>query len=214
MSHDAAGVTVTGSASVDVEPDIVVAEIGVDVREPDVTTALAAAEAALEKMRAALLEAGVARADLRSGQTSIWREDRTSERGELLATVVHVTLGLRATFRDVGTAGERVHAALAAAGPAAQMNSLAFAVSDASTALARARAGAFDDATQVAQGYAARAGRSLGAVTAIVETPDGLAPRVHRAKLTADAAYAGSVPVEPGQQSVSASVRVTWLLAD
>ena len=54
--HGHEGVTVTGSAAVDVEPDIVVAEVGVDVREPDVTTALRTAEERLALMRDAFLE--------------------------------------------------------------------------------------------------------------------------------------------------------------
>lgn len=205
------GVTITGSASVDVEPDTVVADVGVDVREPEVSTALATAEDRLAQMRDSFLERGVARTDIRTGQTSIWRDDRSDQTGAVVSSTV-VRLGLRVTLRDVATAGEIVHAALAAAGPAAQMNSLAFATSDAAAALAQARDAAFDDALEVATAYARRAGRSLGQVVAVVEQPSGAAPMPRMLKAAADAA--GSLPVEPGQQSVSASVTVTWAFAD
>ncbi len=212
--HDHEGVTVTGTASIDVEPDIVVAELGVDVREPDVSTALLHAEESLERVRQALVERGVERADMRTAQTSIWREERTDERGEPLTAVVHVVLGLRVVLRDVGGAGEDVHAALAAAGDVAQMNSLAFAVSDASTALAQARDAAFDDAAAVAARYATRAGRTLGPVVAVVEGSGDQPPRPRVLKAAAMDMSRSSVPVEPGQQQIGASVTVTWRLAD
>lgn len=207
--HD--GVTITGSASVDVEPDIVVAEVGVGVREADVSAALTTAEQRLGEMREAFLARGVERPDIRTAQTSIWRDDRTEQDGTVISATV-VQLGLQVTLRDSATAGDIVHAALAAAGTAAQMNSLSFATSDTGAALARAREAAFDDAQAVAAAYAARAGRSLGQVIAVVEEPMGAVPLPRMLKASADAA--GSLPVEPGQQSVSASVRVTWGLAD
>jgi len=209
--HGHEGVTVTGSAAVDVEPDIVVAEVGVDVREPDVTTALRTAEERLALMRDAFLEGGVDRADIRTAQTSIWRDDRTDAAGTVTVATV-VRLGLRVTLRDVGNAGDLVHAALAAAGPVAQMNSLSFATSDAAAALARARDGAFDDARAIATAYAAKAGRELGPVVAVVEQPVGGPPTPRMLRASADSL--ASLPVEPGQQSVSATVTVSWSFAD
>jgi uncharacterized protein len=211
------GVTVTGQGSVDVTPDVVVAQLGVEVRDPDVAVALREAESALGRLRDALQARGVEPVDLRSGQTSIWREDRTDEHGEVVAVVVHVTLGLVATLRDVDGDGESVHAALAAAGPAARMDGLSFAVSDAAAAIVRAREVAFDDARATAERYALRAGRALGPVRGVedtVPTWGAVAPRALAAG-SADAVYAaGKVPVEPGQQSVSASVTVHWGWAD
>lgn len=206
------GVTVTGSASIAVEPDIVVADVGVDVRDEDVSTALRAAETALGQMREALAQGGVERPDMRTSQTSIWRQERTDQAGEVVGTTVHVGLGLSVTLRDVGAAGDTVHGALAAAGDVARMNSLSFAVSDAAAALARARDAAFDDARAIAEAYAVKAGRPLGEVVSVLEQPAGtpVAPRVMKARMD----MAASMPVEPGQQEVSASVTVTWRFAD
>lgn len=209
--HGHEGVTVTGSASVDVEPDIVVAEVGVDVRHEDISVALRTAEEALGQMRAALLERGVTRADMRTSQTSIWRQDRTDDRGEVTGSTVHVGLGLSVTLREIATAGDVVHEALAAAGPVARMSSLSFAVSDAEAALLQAREAAFDDARSIAEGYAARAGRPLGAVRTVLEQPVGSSPAP---RMLAAAGARASLPVEAGQQSVSASVTVTWAFGD
>lgn len=202
------GVTVTGSAVVEVEPDTAVAQLGVQVRGDDVAVALGTAEDALTAMRDALVAGGVGRGDLRTRQT--WVRHHTNETG---ARVVDVELGLEARIRDVSGAGALVHAALAAAGPVAQMNSLDFAASDVADALAQARAGAFEDARAVATAYAEAAGRPLGRVVAVVEGQGGQAPP---RLLGADIGMAkmASVPVEPGRDSVSASVTVTWELGD
>lgn len=206
----APGVTVTGTASVEIVPDIVLAALGVDVRSTDISTALRTAEESLARMRDALLEGGIDRSGLRSSRSTIWRETLTDGAGEN-TTVTHVRLGLQVTMRDVAAAGDLVHAALTAGGADASMDSMDFGVSDSTDALARARGAAFDDARRVAEAYAARAGRSLGEVTSITEGT-GNDPRPM--PKMAFAAAADSMPVEPGQTSVGASVTVTWELAD
>lgn len=202
------GVTVTGTASVEIEPDIVLAALGVDVRSTDISTALRTAEESLARMRDALLEGGVDRSGLRSSRSTIWRETVTDGAGEN-TTVTHVRLGLQVTVREVASAGDLIHAALTAGGADASMDSMDFGVSDSRDALAQARDAAFDDARRVAEAYATRAGRSLGEVTSITEGPD-IQPRP-MSKM-AFAAAADSMPVEPGRASVGASVTVTWEL--
>lgn len=207
------GVTVTGSASVDIAPDIVLAALGVDVRSDDLSTALRTAEDSLARMRDAFLEGGVDRAGITSTRSTIWREDRNGENGEMLTALMHVRLGLRVRMREVNTAGDLVHAALAAAGADASMDSLDFAVSDSTEAVAQARDAAFDNARDIAGAYAACAGRELGQVTTIVEGATGGGPAPRMAFAAMDKAQA-SMPVEPGQSTVGASVTVTWAFAD
>ncbi|GAB2606330.1 SIMPL domain-containing protein [Pseudactinotalea suaedae] len=206
------GVTVTGSASVDVTPDIVLAALGVDVRSEELSTALRSAEDSLARMREVLLEGGVQRSGIRSTGSTIWREDRAGNDGQVQATVMHVRLGLHVRLHEMAAAGDLVHAALAAAGADATMDSLDFAVSDTAAALAQARDAAFDDAREIATAYAARAGRALGRVTTIVDGAAGGSPTPRMAFAAMDKAQA--MPIEPGQQSVTASVTVTWDLAD
>lgn len=209
------GVTVTGRASVDVEPDSAIAELGVDVRADDVAGALQSASAGLGRLRAALIDRGVEPADLRTGQTSIWHQERTDDRGALTGTAVHATFGLRATLRSIVAAGEIVTHALTRAGADAQLNSLTFAVSDVGEALAQARRTAFADAREIASGYAAQAGRELGAVTAIGEPSGWSAGPPMRQAIRGEAVESTlTIPVDPGQQQVEASVTVTWAFAD
>jgi len=206
------GVTVTGSASVDIAPDIVLAALGVDVRSEELATALRSAEDALARMRETFLTGGVQHSGIRTSGSTIWREDRTGGDGQVQATVMHVRLGLHVRLHEMAAAGDLVHAALAAAGADATMDSLDFAVADPTEAMAQARDAAFDNAREIATAYAARAGRALGRVIAIVEGQGGGSPAPRSAFAAMDRAQA--MPIEPGQQSVTASVTVTWDLAD
>ncbi|TDE93982.1 DUF541 domain-containing protein [Occultella glacieicola] len=204
------GIVVTGTGGVDVEPDVVHADLGVSVSGPDLSEALPAAEQGLARIRDGLLARGVERRDLRTTQTSIWHEDRTNEAGEPAPSRVHVRLGLRVVLRDLGASGAQVHAALADGGHIARIDSLTFAVSEPEQAQVRARAAAFADARHRAEQYASLAGRALGAVVQVVEGGANVTP-MPKARMMA--AAPASMPVEGGEQTVGASVTVHWAWA-
>lgn len=205
------GVTVAGSASVQVTPDVVTAVLGARVRSAQVQDALDDAGAALAALRAALLAGGCAESDLRTEATNVWREDAPG-RGSPEGGAVVVRLTLKAVLRDVATAGERVRRALEAAGPAAQLDSLSFGVSDPSAAARQAREAAFEDARAIAEQYAGLAGRVLGAVVEVVDEGSGLAPAPRPLHARA-AAMDSALPVDAGEQAVPARVRVRWAWA-
>lgn len=209
MTTDA-GIVVTGTGGVDVQPDVVHADLGVTVSGPDLSEVLPAAEQGLARIRDGLLERGVDRSDLRTTQTSIWHEDRTTDAGEPAPSRVHVRLGLRAVLRDVAASGGQVHAALADGGPVARIDSLTFGISEPAQAQAQARAAAFADARRRAEQYADLAGRALGAVVAVHEGGSDVVPGLPKARAFA----AASMPVEGGEQTVGASVTVHWDWAD
>lgn len=208
------GVTVQGAGAVDVVPDVAFADLGVESRSEDVSAALAAAERSMGRVRTGLASRGVEPVDVRTTRTSVWREERTSPDGTTLTVVAHVTLGLRVVLRDLATAGETVHAALSDAGGDARMDSLTFGVADASAAQVRARELAFADARARAEQFAALAGRELGEVAEISEVPVGGAGPLAARREAFDAASAGSVPVDGGQESVGATVTVRWGWSD
>jgi len=84
-------------------------------------------------------------------------------------------------------------------------------VSDPSAAQDAARAVAWADAVRAAEMYAALAGRTLGAATKITEVQTlGMTPR--GAIVLASQASSRALPVEAGQLSISATVKVTWQL--
>lgn len=207
MGAGGTGVTVTGTGLVTAVPDVAVVDLGAEARAPGVQDALDRAGAALDAAARGLRERGVTPADLRTTTTSTWTE-RTDD-GTSRTTV---RLALRAQVRDVAGAGEAVRAALAAAGDAARLDGIGFALADPAPLAAAAREAAFADARERAEQYAALAGRRLGAVVEVVEGGGGPGPV---ARTLAAAAPAGdALAVEPGTQEVRATVTVRWELLD
>ncbi len=202
------GVRVRGTGAADAVPDVVVADLGTEVRAADVSAALRDATQALADVRTALRDAGVEDRAVRTGSTSTWTE-QTGPDGADLRVVAR--LGLVVTLRDVATAGDVIGAALAAGGSAVRLGGLRLVVSDPSLAQARAREAAWQDAQDKATHLADLAERPLGRVLSVrEEEPGGATPRFARAV----SAQAVPVPVEAGEQTVHAAVVVHWAWGD
>lgn len=116
----------------------------------------------------------------------------------------------RALVRSVDGAGDIVSAALGAAGDRARLHGLQVLVSDPQGAAHDARAAAFADARDRAEQFAALAGRGLGELLELTETP-GLGTPVGRAfkPMAAEAV----MPVEAGTEEIEAHVTTTWAWA-
>jgi uncharacterized protein YggE len=200
------GVTVTGIGRVAVRPDLLVARLGAEVSATSVQAALDGCSAAAARIAAALREAGVADADLATSGASVHQAfgDRGQPRGWT------ATQGLTARLRDLGSAGEAVSAALAAAGDAARLYDLSFSVDDDREARRDARRRAFADAAETAALYAEQAGRRLGVVRAVREGEPTGGGRVREMRAMAFGGGAADLPVEPGSQDVAVAVEVTW----
>lgn len=199
------GVTVTGHGTAHGAPDRLAVTLGAESRSQDAQQAMTTAVAALAAARRVLLDAGVAERDLRTAQTTLW-PDRTAEGG----TSVTARLTLHAVLRDLAGSGPLVQAALAAAGPSARLDAMAFEVEDPAPLAEQARHAAFRDAEARAEQYAALAGRRLGVVRSVTEPEHGGVPMVRAAFASAD----GALPVDAGEQAVGAQVTVRWSWAE
>ncbi|ADG79366.1 26 kDa periplasmic immunogenic protein OS=Tsukamurella paurometabola (strain ATCC 8368 / DSM/ CCUG 35730 / CIP 100753 / JCM 10117 / KCTC 9821 / NBRC 16120/ NCIMB 702349 / NCTC 13040) OX=521096 GN=Tpau_2768 PE=4 SV=1 [Tsukamurella paurometabola] len=201
----------TGSGSAPAIPDVVIARIGVQSRAGDVASAFSGASGAAHAVVSAVHRAGVADADiattdvgLQPVETGPW-EDRRLEG-------YAATESLTVTIRDTDRAAAVLQAAATAAGDAARIESVSFAVSDGAGPLDRAREAAFADARRKAEHYASLAGVTLGAVVSIADEPSGHGPVpevMFAARQAADSGPAMAV----GERSVSARVVVEWELA-
>lgn len=199
------GLTVRGHGAAAAVPDVVVAELGAEVRADDVGAALREATSALAAVRAALREGGVPDADVATGGTATWTE-HTGPGPDDLRVVAR--LGLVVTLRDVAGAGDLVGAALAAGGGAARLDGLRLQVADPSAAQARAREAAWHDAQTTAQHLAGLAGRELGAVLRVRQDEEAATGAARFA-----VAGASLPPVEAGEQTVRVSLTVRWAWA-
>ena len=120
---------------------------------------------------------------------------------------------VRAKISPLSHAGRTISSAATSAGNDVAVGQLSFDVANDASLLTEARANAFADAKSRAQQYADLAGRSLGRVQKISETVQSPQP----VYFASDAAAAGapkaaSVPIRPGQQTLTIDVTVIWTL--
>jgi uncharacterized protein YggE len=199
------GITVVGSGSTKVVPDVAQWSFGVQTDAGTADATLSENSKAMSRILDALRDAGVAKDDLRTEQVSIY--PRTTGDGR---SVIGYTASnsVTATVRDLDQAGAIVDAAVAAG--ANQLYGPSLTVSDTEAQYAEAAAAAFDDARARAEAIAAKAGVTLGAPLAIVDGAGGM-PVPYYERAVADTA-AADVPVEPGVQEVGATLTVTFAI--
>jgi len=200
------GVLVSGTGKVYGMPDTLRADFGAEARAETVDAALRSANGALTRIRDALVDGGVAEADIQTAGIDIFA--RHARGGAISGYQVSHRLTVK--IRDLDKAGTIIGAAVDAGGNAARLSSVSFAIEDDDALLADARRQAFADAKAKAELFAEQAGRGLGPVVSVTETV--------RAADTYRQSFADSVPtpasidvaIEPGQQQVAVVVTVEW----
>lgn len=198
-------ITVIGTGTAAVTPDVVRLDLRIGHDAADVAAALSGASAGLTEASRIVREQGVADADIRTlGADIQQRFDREGQPSGFTAQQ-----RLRVTVRDVHSVGAILEATAGELGNALLVDQVALDVADRSEGLGRARDAAYADAQAKAEQYAALAGASLGAVAEVAES--GAVPVVRPARAMREMAMA--MPVETGDQELSASVMVRWLLA-
>jgi uncharacterized protein YggE len=198
-------ISVTGAGSVTTVPNRAAFSFGVVSQARTATAALAANATEMRNVIAALLAAGVARADIQTQGVSL--SARTTDNGE---TIVGYTASnsVSATVRDLNKAGRIVDAAVAAG--ANQVFGPSLTRSDSTGLYRRALRAAVADARTKASAIAAASHVRLGRVRSVVEQGASPPPQ----PLTAErGAIASTTPIEPGTQLVQANVTVEFAIA-
>jgi uncharacterized protein YggE len=194
-------ITVQGFGSVDAVPDQVAFSFGVQTSAKTASAALAANADAATKLIAALKAAGIPAKSLQTQQVSL--SQRVSDDGQTIVGY-NASSAVTATIGSIDKAGSVVDAAVAAGATSVDGPSLT--LSNAQALERKALAGAVADAKARAQALADAAGLALGSIVAISEG-GASQPVPYAAKAAADSA---SVPIEPGTQTVTDSVTVTF----
>lgn len=204
-------VTVTGQGEVKARPDMATISAGVVSEAATAREALDANTAAMGKMIAALKGDGFEAKDIRTSSFSVspvyTQPKERNERPRIDG--YRVTNSLTVTVRDLGRLGATLDRVVSLG--ANQGGNIHFAFADPGALETQARKAAMADAKTRAELYATAAGARLGKVMTITETGHA-PPRPYAARALAAEAAAAPVPVEPGEQAVSASVSVTWEL--
>jgi uncharacterized protein YggE len=198
--------TVTGAGVASAVPDVVRLDVGVRCEAPDVGAALSDAGARAAAVAQAAHDHGVGPHDLQTTGAGVQpRYDR--EGVEVVGYSAHQSLQL--AVRDPARLSPLVDAFAGVAGNALTIDRISLEVSDPEPLRRRARRAAFEDARAKAEEYAALAGRTLGKVTALTDVVQG-GPQPRYELMAARAASAGALPVELGENTVTASVAVRW----
>jgi hypothetical protein len=200
-------ITVSGTGTVTGTPNQLVLSMGVQVNASSVSTALAQANRAADRVISSLEHGGVSKADIATSGLSI----QPNYRGSGQTPIGYgVSEQVTATLRNLAKAGSQIQAAVSAGGNATVVNGVSLNLTDTGQLLAMARAAAVRDAQAKAGQFARALGQQLGAVISISDQSSATSYPVYGA--ASSAAAAQKVPVLPGSQQVSVQINVVYAI--
>ncbi len=204
------GISVAGRGEVFGTPDTLTVTIGISVGKPTVSEAVDVAARRATDLIAALQGLGVAEQDIQTSNYAIYPEYEYRENQTPRITGYRVDNSLNVKIRDLDRAGEVLDAATAAAGDEVRVNGVSFVLEDNDALLVAARAAAWEDARTKAEQLAELAGVTLGAPLTISESVGSIpVPYYARAEVAAGDV---ATPIQPGQETVSVDLTVTFAI--
>jgi uncharacterized protein YggE len=203
--------SVTGTGQASLVPDIAYIYLGVHTELPTAADAMSENNAQTQKMIDALIKFGIDKKDIRTTNFSIWPQDKydpqtglpTGQKTYTVDNTVYVTV------RDLKKLGDLLDTVVAAG--ANTVNSIQFDVADKEAAIKSARADAVKDAGVQAQELATTAGVNLGEVQSISFYDNQPTP-LSEGKGGGGVAQAASVPIQPGQLTITVTVNMTYAI--
>jgi uncharacterized protein YggE len=199
--------TVSGNGSVSLTPDIAYIYIGVHTEDPDVAKAVERNNTQAQALVDALKNIGVAAADIQTSSFNVWSSQKPDPlKGVDTVYFYSVDNTVYVTVRDLSKLGNFLNTAIEAG--ANNINSITFDVADKTAALAQARQKAMDNAASLAGELAKTANVQLGPIQSIIYSD--YTPGSYYGMGGGASAPNASVPIQPGQLQVTASVNVTY----
>lgn len=204
--------TVTGTGIAKAAPDEAGFSTGVVSHAPTAGQALAANSRAMNAVIATLKKQGVPEKAIQTSNLSLSPQYQTCKPNvtcpqRIVGYEVSNTVSVTVPLDKAGS----VLDALVASG-SNQIDGISFAIHDPKPLLALARADAVKDAIDKGQLYAKSAGVSLGPILAIQEAGSQAPQPMYRSMNMGIMAGKGPPPVVGGEQLVSASVSITWII--
>jgi hypothetical protein len=205
-------ITVSGTARVQVRPDVADLRLGVMITEPTVEAARDGSAKALGGVMARLTALGIAESDLRTSIVSVQPQYDYSQQSAAPRLVGYQFTNLvAATVREIDKVGDAIDGALAAG--ATTVDQISFRVQDPSAAEKAAQEAAVADARARAETLAAAAGVAIVGVAAMVEGGGGPIPYPGPFERAAFAARDAGTPIEAGMNEVTSTVTVSYFIA-
>lgn len=198
--------TVVGSGSASGTPDIAYIDVGIEVGNTDVGTAVDEVNQTMDDVISALSELGIPEEDIRTTNFNIRQEQQPAMQSESETSdryIVSNTAELRVS--DISQLSDVIQTALDAG--ANRMYGLQFSIDDSDALMSEARQNAADDAMMRAEELAQIFGVTLGNPIEIDESGSGGQPvPVSRAAIGGG----GGPVISEGQLSVTVQLHVTY----
>lgn len=202
--------SVNGSGTVHVEPDIALISLGVQTLGPDVGVAVQENNRRAKAVMQALLETGVAPADMRTTNFYVSSQPQFDPMGVPTGeTNYTVDNTIFFTLRAPDKLGSVLQSALQAGSNSVQ--SVSYSIADPSLPMAEARQLAVADAQRQAEELASAAGAALGDVLFLSEGGASI-PIYYEAPAFGKGGGGGGVPVESGTLAYQAQISLTYTL--
>lgn len=207
-------ITVVGTGSAFVDPDVARAVVGVNVTAPTINAASDEVDQRMTSVMQALDEAGIDSKDIQTSDYSIYFEERP--RFEVVPGSVEqepegqyrVSNQVRITIRQLDRVGEILDAAVEAG--ANNVFGVTFTREDAEGARSQARVEAVENAQAKAQEYAGLNDLTLGSVVSVSEVVGGSAPYGLVREAAAEGLGGGGPSISPGQLEVQVQIQITY----
>ncbi len=208
---DPGGISVSGTGTVTVTPDIAVINLGVEVRAQTVAAAREGAAKALEAMRATLKRDGIEDRDVKTQGLRINPEyaSRPTSQPTIIGYVVSNDVSIK--VRQLDDASKVLDNAVLAGGDSVRVNGISFEVDQPEKYHAQARELAVKDARERADALAKLAGVELGKPRTINEFSGPSSPVPALARSGAGLADTAT-PISPGESEVAVQVSIVYEL--
>ncbi|HEY7827073.1 MAG TPA: SIMPL domain-containing protein [Candidatus Limnocylindrales bacterium] len=206
-------ISVSGTGTVTLKPDVADLHLGVAVSRPSVKAAQADAAAAMTKVLAALKALGIDDKDIQTSNVSLQPTyDYQNGSNPPRITGFQMSNSVTITVRDLAKVGDAIDNSLAAG--ATSVDGVTFRVSDQTAAEAQARQAAMTEARAKADTLASSAGIAIAGVASIVETSAPIynpMPFAAGAAAPTDSAKVAT-PIQVGTNDVTITVNVVYLI--
>jgi uncharacterized protein len=211
-SSSTGGINVTGQGQVKAKPDVAYINLGVSSTGTTAKEAMDQNSAAMNSVVAKLAALGIDKKDMRTGNISLSPQTDTSKSGDASAPKIvgyWANNSLVVTVNDVNKVGAVLDAAVTAGANTA--GGIRFDIKDSSKLQTEALNAALKDARSQADVVAAGLGLKVtGVQSATVDSTGGSGPIYLGMGAAPRAMAADQAPVEPGEMTISAVVRVTF----
>jgi len=203
-------ISVTGNSEVILAPDIAYVSIGVHTEAKTAKDAVATNNTQSQAVIDAIKGQGVDPKDIQTTNFSVYQQEKFAPTGESLGTYFMTDNTVYVTVRDITKIGDILDASVSAG--ANSIYGITFDVKDKEAAMASGRDEAMVDAQTQAEQLATAAGVTLGDVQNISYYSSYPSPIYYDNKAMGMGGGGQSVPISPGQMTLTVSVSVTYYI--